>query len=173
TAALALGWLRDAGVRFEASADWQENSSEPCDTGSPVAQLALAFGAVDFSAVDPLWPDKTSPAAARYACTRAAVLARGRRCLEALHGRPEKVVFVVSHSAFLRVGVVGWWFSNGDYRVFEFEGDEVRQDEYGAPRRVVRQHEATVAGGLGLSWTHRVELGSDLPDEDAGGAAEQ
>lgn len=200
TADLALDWLRERGVRFEASADWQgmygwlrppppprgsgmhscradgsaraESSAQPCDTGSPVARVAPSFGSVDFTGVDPLWPDKTSPAAARYAYTRAAVLARGRRCLDALWRRPESVVFVVSHSAFMRVGVVGWWFSNGDYRVFDFQGDEEVLEE-GGKRRVVRQDEGTVAGGLGLSWTHRVELGSELPDGAAGDVVEQ
>ncbi|PNY23183.1 Phosphoglycerate mutase [Tolypocladium capitatum] len=173
TAALALDWLRDAGVAFEASADWQETSAAPCDTGSPVDQIAPSFPATDFGNVDPLWPDKTSRAAARYAYTRAAILARGRRCLDALHRRPEPVVFVVSHSAFLRLGVVGWWFFNGDYRVFEFADGELVDHEAGGRRRVVRQHEGTVAGGLGLSWTHTVELGSELPDEHAGDAVEQ
>lgn len=105
-----------------------------------------------------MWPDKTSPAGQRYAYTRGAVLARARRCIDELYRRPEKLVFVVSHSAFLRLGVVGWWFFNSDYRVFDFEGEPGHLE--------LRQRESTVSGGLGLSWTHRVVLGSELPTED-------
>lgn len=62
----------------------------------------------------------------------------------------------MSHSAFLRVGVLGWWFFNSDYRMFRFadaEGLDLEQDE------------STLSGGLGLSWQDRVEVGSDLPEE--------
>ncbi|CAM1501139.1 Fc.00g103010.m01.CDS01 [Cosmosporella sp. VM-42] len=156
TTLLGLGWLAEKGVKIEANADWQENSSKPCDTGSPIATVSPSFPQVDFTTVDPVFPDKTSPAGAPYACTRSAILARGKRCLETLHKRPEKLIFVVSHSGFLRLGVVGWWFFNSDYRVFDFEeGNEVR----------VQQRESTLEGGMGLSWAERVELGSKLPDE--------
>lgn len=70
-------------------------------------------------------------------------------------------MFVVSHSGFLRLGVVGWWFFNSDYRVFDFVDGEDGEGNG------VRQREETVGGGMGLSWTHRVELGSELPDGDA------
>ncbi|KJZ77411.1 hypothetical protein HIM_03135 [Hirsutella minnesotensis 3608] len=170
TASLALDWLRDKGVAFEADADWQENSAKPCDTGSPVSSVAAAYPRVDFSRLDPVWPDKTSPAGARYADTRDAILARGAAALETLYRRPEDIVFVVSHSGFLRSGVCGWWFFNADYRVFRFD---LRADAgadgitgQGKPRRALQQEESTLAGGMGLSWTHQVELGFELPGED-------
>lgn len=83
--------------------------------------------------------------------------------LSALYARPEKAIIVVSHSGFLRQGVTGSWFVNADYRVFDFEP---REDE-NQPYRL-RQWEETEArgGGMGNSWTHRVEIGADLPDEE-------
>ncbi|KAF4976445.1 hypothetical protein FZEAL_6883 [Fusarium zealandicum] len=157
TAMLSLDWLLDRGVKIEANADWQENSEKKCDTGSPLSSISPDFPRVNFSTVDAVWPDKASPAARQYAHTKRAILARGRRGLEALHSRPEKIIFVVSHAGFLRLGVVGFWLFNSDYRVFDFEaGDEV----------AVRQRESTAAGGLGLSWTESVTLGLGLPEED-------
>lgn len=143
---LLMGWLK-----------LLENSSKPCDTGSPIASIAPSFPAFTYTTVSPLYPDKTSPAAAAFWYTRAAILARGRRCLEALRARPEKFVFVVSHSGFLRLGMTGWWWFNSDYRVFDFVGD--------AGGVEVRQRDETLEGGMGLSWTHRVELGIHLPEE--------
>ncbi|KAF5026379.1 hypothetical protein F66182_1507 [Fusarium sp. NRRL 66182] len=179
TAMLSLGWLIDRGVKIESNADWQgkprpsshpiiiisspavENSDKPCDTGSPIASVSPDFPKVNFSSVDAIWPDKTSPAAQRYAHTKRSILARGRRALEHLYERPEKLIFVVSHSGFLRLGVVGYWFFNSDYRVFDFEAGRGQDAELR-----VRQQDKTLAGGLGLSFTDPVELGLDLPVED-------
>ncbi|KAM5353666.1 hypothetical protein ACJ41O_000316 [Fusarium nematophilum] len=161
TAMLSLDWLVDRGVKIQGSADWQENSDKPCDTGSPISAVSPDFPRVDLSTVDPLWPDKTSPAAQRWAHTRRSILARGSRALEDLHSRPEKIIFVVSHSGFLRVGVVGFWFFNSDYRVFDFE--DGREDD---GRLEVRQRESTLGGGLGLSWTGAVPLGEGVPEDE-------
>lgn len=178
TAMLALGWLVERGVKIEGNADWQgkspilplttshsnsrslENSSKPCDTGSPLSSVSPSFPKVNLSSVDPLWPDKTSPAAERYWYTKKSILARGQRALEDLKKRPEKLIFVVSHAGFLRLGVAGYWFFNSDYRVFDFED------------KAIKQREATAAGGMGLSLTEPVELGLDLPEEDPGYDAE-
>ncbi|KAG9502287.1 hypothetical protein J7337_005114 [Fusarium musae] len=134
TAMLALGWLVERGVKIDGNADWQ----------------------VNLSSVDPLWPDKTSPSAERYWYTKKSILARGQRALEDLKKRPEKLIFVVSHAGFLRLGVAGYWFFNSDYRVFDFED------------KGIKQREETKAGGMGLSFTETVELGLDLPEEDPG-----
>lgn len=153
-----------------------ENSAEPCDVGRPVAEFASHFPHVDFTSVDPVWIEKTSRAGRKYAYNKRAIIERGSFCLEGLYSRPQKVVFVVSHSGFLRVGVTRCWFFNADYRIFEFAdelekaGDESSasaspNERPGTPsRRALRQDEGTVSGGMGLSWTETVELGDGLPD---------
>jgi len=159
TALLSLDWLVSCGIPVEADANWQETTADPCNTGTPVAQLEADFLGVRFSGVDPAYPDKTSPGSP-YAYTRSAVLARARSCVQNLHARTEKVVVVVSHSWFLRVGVTGRWFMHGDFRVFDFEHSPDTSEAYR-----LREHEDTNAGGLGRSRTARVEIGCGLPEE--------
>ena len=114
---------------------------------------------VDFSHVDPVFPDKTSPAGAKYAYTKQAIIARGRSCLQELYSRPEKAIIVVSHSAFLRLGVTGHWFFNADYRIFDFE------DVEGDPGQFrLKQWESTRKGGLGWSWETTFPIGDGLPE---------
>ncbi|KAH6842367.1 histidine phosphatase superfamily [Chaetomium sp. MPI-CAGE-AT-0009] len=161
TALLAFGDLIDKGVPIVAHAGWQENSLQPCDTGSPLPTLATLFPQVDFTTVDPLYPDKTSAAAAPlYGYTRQAITSRGETVLRELRARPEKAVVVVSHSGFLRVGVTGRFFMNADFRVFEFlpegEGDGLRS------------WEGMEEGGMGWSWERVVPLGDGLPDAEGG-----
>jgi broad specificity phosphatase PhoE len=91
--------------------------------------------------------------------------------LRELAARPEKAVLVVSHAGFLRVGVTGRYFMNGDWRVFEFEGsgDEAGfGDGEGEGKEGVRlrEWEETETGGMGWSWDKVVPLGDGLPDAD-------
>ncbi|TQN67163.1 Phosphatase [Colletotrichum shisoi] len=162
TALLSLDWLIEKGVRIQADARWQENSAKPCDTGSSVDDLRAEFAKVDFSAVDPVYPDKTSPRGAKYAFTKEAILERARSGVQDIREHKEKLILVVSHSGFLRLGVTGHWFFNGDYRVFEL-------DECNEPGQQpkLKQLEATLNGGLGKSWPDPVVIGSDLPIPDA------
>ncbi|KAF4837024.1 putative phosphatase [Colletotrichum tropicale] len=158
TALLSLDWLIKNGVPIQADARWQENSAKPCDTGSSIAELSVEFPSVDFSSVDPVYPDKTSPAGAQYSYTKEAILGRARSSINSIYERKEKLVFVVSHAGFLRLGVTGHWFFNGDYRAFElYKGDEADSNPE------LRQLQSTVSGGLGKSWTDPVVIGSDLP----------
>ncbi|OAA66655.1 phosphoglycerate mutase [Niveomyces insectorum RCEF 264] len=120
TAVAALDWLLDAGVPFQAHAGWQETTDHPCDVGSPLPDLAKAFPGVDFTQVDPVFPDKTSDRARAYAYNRRALVARAQSVLAELYGRPESVVLVVSHSAFLSKAVSGSMFANADFRIFSF-----------------------------------------------------
>ncbi|EHK23982.1 uncharacterized protein TRIVIDRAFT_138090, partial [Trichoderma virens Gv29-8] len=166
TASLAADWLVERGIKIEADADWQELSAKPCDTGTPLSYLPLikdnqtkhqfSSPCYDFSAVSPLWPDKTTSPAARdlFGYTRSAVLRRGRRALEKLSKRPEDLIFVFSHSAFLRSGVSGWWYYNADYRIFTFD------EQLG-----LKIDESTLEGGMGWSWNKRAELGSEVPED--------
>ncbi|KAK6216769.1 phosphoglycerate mutase [Colletotrichum tabaci] len=162
TALLSLDWLIEKGVRIQADARWQENSAKPCDTGSSVDDLKAEFAKVDFSAVDPVYPDKTSPRGAKYAFTKEAILERARSGVQDIREHKEKLILVVSHSGFLRLGVTGHWFFNGDYRVFEL--DECNEPDQ-PPK--LKQLEATLSGGLGKSWPDPVVIGSDLPIPDA------
>ncbi|KAI1331701.1 phosphoglycerate mutase-like protein [Xylariaceae sp. FL0255] len=159
TALDTVDWLIEKGVKIEADASWQENSDKPCDTGRDIKAVAAEFPDIDYSTVDPLWPDKRSTAASQYHYTKKAVLRRGQTALERLYSRPEKVIVVVSHSYFLRAGVAGTWFFNADYRIFDME-------QTGNSYQVV-QHAWTKkkGGGLGLSRTEPVMLGADLPEE--------
>jgi len=132
-----------------------ENGVQPCDIGSSIDELKAMFPQVDFSQVDPVFPDKSSPEAAFYHETKSAIINRGQTVLRELRERPEKAVIVVSHSGFLRLGCTGHWFMNADWRVFEFEeGEEVK----------LRQWEETKAGGMGWSWEETVPLGHGLPE---------
>ncbi|SPO07160.1 uncharacterized protein DNG_09854 [Cephalotrichum gorgonifer] len=161
TALGSLDWLIERGIPITADAGWQETSAKPCDTGSPVSKLAAEFPSVDFSGVDPVFPDKTSPAGSKYFPTRGAIIARAQSCLRSLYQRPEKWLIVVSHGGFLRMGVSGWWFSNSDYRIFDFDGSPDTE----LPLKLV-QWESTVAGGLGQSTTSPVEIGSGLREDE-------
>ncbi|KAI1350711.1 phosphoglycerate mutase-like protein [Xylaria sp. FL0043] len=162
TALDTVDWLMEEGIKVKADARWQENTAKPCDVGSEISKIADEFPGIDYSAVDPVWPDKTSPAGSEYHYTRTAIVARGQAALRDLYKRPEKVIIVVSHSGFLRVGVTGHWFFNADYRVFDFAALE----SPGSPYRL-EQHAYTEekGGGLGLSRTEQVLLGSGLPEE--------
>ena len=119
--------------------------------------MSEEFPDVDFSTLDSVWPDKTSPAGWQYAHTREDVLKRAKLCINDLYHRPESLLFVVTHLGFLRLGVVGWWFFNSDYRIFNFESQSEE------PGFKLIQDEATLRGGLGLSRRERCELGSELP----------
>ncbi|KAI8624961.1 phosphoglycerate mutase-like protein [Xylariaceae sp. FL1651] len=162
TALDTLDWLIERGVKIEADANWQENSHKPCDVGSEVSKIAEEFPNIDYSTLDPVWPDKTSPAGSQYHYTKTALLARAQIALKKLYERPEKVIVVVSHSGFLRLAVTGCWFFNADYRIFDFAATGSPEVSY-----QLEQHASTKekGGGLGNSWTVQVVLGSDLPDE--------
>lgn len=107
-----------------------------------------------------MYPDKTSPAGARYHFRRDAVLERAQSALADLYRRPEDVIIVMSHSGFLRTGVAGRWFANADYRVFDFAPRE-KEDE---PYRLVEWELTIDKGGMGRSNPVRVELGSGIPE---------
>lgn len=102
--------------------DIVENSNKPCDTGSALQELTKRFPELDFSHVDPRYPDK--PDKTRYAYTKKANRERGDHCLEDLYARKEKVIAIVSHAGFLRTGVSRRRFANADYRCFEFCKDK-------------------------------------------------
>lgn len=152
TATIGLDWLIQKGVKVLPDAMWQENCDKPCDTGSEISVMQKEFPGIDFSAVDPTYPDKTTNLSSNpYAFTQKAILARGQTCLKALYDRPEKVIAVVSHSGFLRTAVCNRAFFNADWRVFGFDEEAMRNDEEG--KFILKESEETerMGGGMGRS----------------------
>lgn len=125
TAQLGLDWLIERGVPVQPRGEWQENSNMPCDTGTHVETLVREFPQFSYDTVFPEFPNKTG----RWAFSEEAILQRGSDCRRWLKSRPEKVIAVVTHSAFLRIGIAPTRFANADYRVFDFvaDGDELHQ----------------------------------------------
>jgi hypothetical protein len=101
-----------------------EVSPAPCDTGSRLEDIVKEFPAIDFSSVSPSFPSKEGP----YAYTSTTVLQRGQDVLQWLYARPEKVIAVVSHASFLRIGMGKRFFVNADYRIFDFQRQSDRED---------------------------------------------
>jgi hypothetical protein len=122
--------------------------------------LTKEFPQIDYSSLDPVYPDKTSTAGARYKFNKQAVVARAQSSLHNLYNRPEKVIVVVSHAAFLRQGVTGHWFYNADYRIFDFDEKECNDDT----TVNLRHWDLTRTGGLGLSWEGTIRIGEGLPE---------
>lgn len=121
TANQSLNFLMRKGVPVILRADWQENSAKPCDTGSPIAEMRVQWPQHDWNVVDPIYPSKTGV----YEFTKEGIEARGVAVRKWLMARPEKVIAVISHAGFLRVGVSYRGYENADFRVFDFaEGDD-------------------------------------------------
>lgn len=162
TTVLSLGFLIEKGIPIEAHAGWQENSAKPCDTGSPIPVIAAEFPQIDFSKVDPVYPDKTSPAGAKYKYLKANLLARAQSDLEELYHRPEKVIVVVSHSGFMRQAVTGDHYFNADFRIYDYE----EKKDQSSPLTLKQWDLTKGTGGMGRSFDEIVELGIGLPDEE-------
>lgn len=171
TAVLSLGWLIERGIPIQAHAGWQENTAKPCDTGSPIPIVAKQFPQIDFGHVDPVFPDKASPAGAKYKYIRENLLARAQSNLKELYHRPERVIVVVSHSGFMRQAVTGDHYFNADYRIYDFE-DKAGAAE-GAPFTLKQSDLTKGAGGMGRSFDQVVELGVGLPEKELPPGAEE
>ncbi|KAF1358183.1 phosphoglycerate mutase-like protein [Lizonia empirigonia] len=165
TMTIGLDWLIKKGVPVLPDANWHENADKPCDTGNTMDVISAEFPQYDFSAVDPLYPDKTSNLASNpYVFTRKAIVARGQTCLKDLYSRPEKVIAVVTHSGFLRTAVCNRMFFNADWRVFEF--DEEATQKQG--RFVLTEWPETERKGGGMGRSDVGVFGiveSDFPPE--------
>lgn len=103
---------------------FSENSDGACDTGSDLKVIASEFPELDFSNVDPVYPNKAD--GTLYEFSRSGILGRGHKALRELYDRPEKVIAVVSHSAFLRTAICQKRFANADYRIFTFRRDNTK-----------------------------------------------
>jgi len=116
TASLALSPLISSGTPVILSAHFQENSDKPCDTGTAIDDMKQLWSQYDWSQVDSIFPSKIGI----YRFTKQGVTARAIAARNWLRNRPEKVIAVVSHSGFLRVGVSHRFYANADFRIFEF-----------------------------------------------------
>ena len=117
TAVNSLGWLMKLGVPAIAQAEWQENTVNNIDIGRPVAELEKEFSQFDWTQMDPVFPAKEG----LYEFSQEALTKRGVVARTWLHERKEKVIAVISHDGFMRVGICQRKFGNADYRVFDFE----------------------------------------------------
>lgn len=135
----------EEGVPVALRAEWQENSAKPCDTGTEIKKMITEWPQFDWSNVDPVFPSKTG----LYAFSKDGLTRRGIEARKWLKNRPEKVIAVVSHAGFLRVGVSYCQYDNADFRVFEFaEGGG--DDDVGG-RLVEWELTEERGGGLGKS----------------------
>ncbi|KAI9732056.1 MAG: hypothetical protein M1818_007651 [Claussenomyces sp. TS43310] len=145
TATQSLDWLIARGVPVVLRAEWQENSDKPCDTGTSIADMRQEWPQFSWDSVDPDYPSKSG----LYEFSKDGLLQRGIEARRWLKSRPEKVIAVVSHSGFLRVGVSFRKYENADFRVFEFAAGNEFDDVGG--KLVEWEMTATKGGGLGKS----------------------
>ncbi|KAL1891287.1 hypothetical protein Sste5346_007747 [Sporothrix stenoceras] len=175
TALASLDWLQETGVPFVAHAGWQETTDNPCDWGVEISEVSPSFPTVDFSKVDPIFPEKKAPEAKLYHFNRQALVTRAQTVLAELYARPEKVVAVVSHSAFLSKAVSGSMYHNADFRIFDFE-EPVAADAAEAKSTAhpdlpplvyrLRERDETLKGRGGMGWSPDQvrNIGDELAD---------
>ena len=162
----------ERGVPVILRPEWQENSDKPCDTGSPIPDMEKEWPQFDWSAVDPTYPAKTG----LYAFSKTGLTERGIAARKWLRNRPEKVVAVVSHSGFLRVGVSSRYYENADFRIFEFGegGDEIggnlvewelTEKNGGGLRKSQKGHFPMKEGDYPAESTTKTEIGEATNEE--------
>lgn len=139
TTEASLGWLISRGIPVIARAEFQETTTNNIDIGRSLTELKADFSSVNLEEVDPIWPAKEG----LYEFSPEALVQRGLDARRWLKGRKGKVIAVVSHGGFLRVGLCGKKFENADFRVFGFED--------GDGTRLVEQELTKPRGGMGKS----------------------
>ncbi|EDO02325.1 hypothetical protein SS1G_04801 [Sclerotinia sclerotiorum 1980 UF-70] len=154
TAQQGLGWLMKRGVPVILRPEWQENSDKPCDTGTPIELMEKEWPQFDWSGVDPLFPAKSG----LYEFSKKALTERGIAARKWLQQRPEKVIAVVSHSAFLRTCISYRHYANADYRIFDFA------DEDGQGNAELVEQEVTQSRGGGLGKSPKGVFGMTVDD---------
>ncbi len=158
TAQQGLGWLMKKGVPVILRAEFQENSSKPCDTGTAISVMEKEWPQFDWSTVDPIYPANTG----LYEFSKNGLIQRGIEARKWLYNRPEKVLAVVSHAGFLRTSLCHKMFDNADFRIFDFgDADEAN------PSLIERKETEQKGGGLGKSEKGVFPFkSSDYPAED-------
>lgn len=144
-------------------AQLQENSLDNCDTGRPLPLLRMESPDFDWSYMDPIWPSKSL----LYDYSRPSILKRGQAVRRWLRSRPEKVIAVVSHGAFIRVGMCNKKFGNADYRILDFEkADKVGNGDENEGLKLV-EWESTAKNGGGLGKSSKEFFGWEKGDFEA------
>ncbi|KAL7628697.1 hypothetical protein AAE478_000212 [Parahypoxylon ruwenzoriense] len=124
TAYHGLAWLRAREVAAEVRAEWQETTDNPCDIGGEPSTIKSEWPDLDFSTLDPIYPQKTG----MYENSEDAFRKRAAFAKRWLFERPEKCIVVVTHSGFLRRVVEGPKFRHAECRVYRFAEDTEDQD---------------------------------------------
>jgi hypothetical protein len=109
---------------------------------------------IDWSSIDPIFPSKTGI----YEFSQEALLQRGEFGRKWLRNRPEKVIAVVGHAGFLRIGLCHRKFGNADYRVFGFADENTN----GECELRELENAGVLGGGRGIS--EKGEFGWELHD---------
>lgn len=145
TAQQGLEFLISRNVPTIALAELQETTTNKIDIGHPVSELQRDWPKVNFTHVDPIFPSKEGV----YAFEAAALLERGAQTRKWLQNRPERVIAVVSHGGFMRIGLCNRKFGNADWRVFELE--DIQSGDNKGSRLIEWETTEQKGGGLGLS----------------------
>lgn len=104
------------GVKAIALAELQETTTNPIDVGHSIPEMTSEWPQFDWSMTDPVFPAKTG----LYEFSAEALLRRGSAVRKWLRDRPEKVIAVVSHGGFIRIGLCQRKIGVADFRVFEY-----------------------------------------------------
>ncbi|KAH8648803.1 histidine phosphatase superfamily [Tricladium varicosporioides] len=149
----ALEWLVERGVPVIALAELQETTTNNIDIGRPIPELKKEWPWIDWSSIDPVFPAKEGI----YEFSKDALLKRGEATRKWLRNRPEKVIAVVGHAGFLRIGLCHRKFGNADYRVFEFKDN-------GEEKYELVESEVTELNGGGMGNSQKGVFGWELHD---------
>ncbi|CAG8961067.1 hypothetical protein HYFRA_00002609 [Hymenoscyphus fraxineus] len=145
TTEAALDFLIKRGIPVIPLAELQETTENPIDIGSPLAELKQAWPHYDWSKIDPIFPSKEGI----YKFSQDTLLQRGAMARKWLANRHEKVIAVVSHASFLRIGLGNCKFANADFRIFELE--ETGDSAMKGPTMVEWESTKAMGGGMGRS----------------------
>ncbi|KAI1172823.1 histidine phosphatase superfamily [Nemania sp. FL0916] len=118
----SLGWLVDRGVPVQAYAEWQEDTTNPCDVGAERSELEKAWPTYDFSTLDAVYPQKTGI----YGPHEDTIRKRAALARQWLSEQTDKCIIVVTHSGFLNRVVSGPRYKNVEYRTYEIKENDIR-----------------------------------------------
>ena len=113
-----IPWIALESVR-------EQTGQHPCDRRRPITEHQLDHNHVDFESIDSeadpfyyLYPDCREP--------QEIVAQRGKDFFQWLANRPERVIIVVTHSAYLRVLLTHVAAAHGNFHESHFDNCELR-----------------------------------------------